>query len=412
MDPGASPPLRIGPARTGVPFSALSASRVAIVDADADAASALERLLVEQGYQSVAVLAAGPEVAEQLAGAPPELLVLALQGDGREGLAILDRLAGLMTGPTPLPVIAVVEELHDPYDVRRQVLAAGARDVLTKPWDPWDALQAVANQLETRYLHRRLHERTSLLVDGDQQRQADLARIAADLAHEVRTPLYSIRGLAEVLLHIEDDLPETLRADVQRIDDVAEEALELIGRQIEAARTAAGRTQVEVGPVHVEALFAGLRAMVEPLAQAKSLPLVFEDPGALRLRTDGGLLAQVLRNLLANAIRHTFSGEVRVSAQLVDAGRKVGFAVADTGVGIHPADRQRIFGSFERVDGSQERTAGGLGLPFARSTARLLGGGVTVVSEPGEGSTFTAVVLRDLADSGEAPGEPSGQLGP
>ncbi len=116
-------------------------------------------------------------------------------------------------------------------------------------------------------------------------------------------------------------------------------------------------------------------------------------PALPPLTVDGVRLAQVLRNLTANAIRHTLNGEVRVRARL-DGEHLIAFDVTDSGTGIHPADHDRIFEPFVRLGGEADSRDGGLGLPLARRLARRLGGDVTVRSALGDGSTFTATVVR------------------
>ncbi len=119
------------------------------------------------------------------------------------------------------------------------------------------------------------------------------------------------------------------------------------------------------------------------------------------LRTDAGKLAQILRNLVANALRHTTQGEVRVSTTVT--GEHVAFKVSDTGEGIDPADQERIFEPYTRVGSRDDGT--GLGLPLARRLAELLGGTVTVESALGKGSTFTATVATRCAHA-DAPAPP------
>jgi signal transduction histidine kinase len=113
-----------------------------------------------------------------------------------------------------------------------------------------------------------------------------------------------------------------------------------------------------------------------------------EEPAVARLRSDEVLLAQVLRNLLTNAIKFTAEGSVRLS--VVAAGSEVEFTVADTGAGIPAELHERIFEEFYQVPGSYALSGKGtgLGLPYARRLVGILGGALRVTSEPGVGSTF------------------------
>jgi signal transduction histidine kinase len=131
-------------------------------------------------------------------------------------------------------------------------------------------------------------------------------------------------------------------------------------------------------------------AIVEPLAAEKRLrftaPERVEPPTMV---TDARKLRQILVNLLGNAVKFTAQGEIGFAVE--QRGGWVEFRVSDTGIGIDPADQERIFEAFRQVDEASTRVAGGtgLGLAVARNLARMLGGDVSVCSAPGQGSTFT-----------------------
>jgi CheY-like chemotaxis protein/anti-sigma regulatory factor (Ser/Thr protein kinase) len=152
----------------------------------------------------------------------------------------------------------------------------------------------------------------------------------------------------------------------------------------------------------VTSLFGALRGALKPLLTSSSIELLFEPAQDLpTLYTDEAKIAQILRNLISNALKFTESGEVRVTAHLGDDGQSVIFVVRDTGIGIAPEDHERIFEEFSQVQTRlQKKVKGtGLGLPLSRSLARLLGGDLTLESIPGQGSVFT---LKVPASIGEA----------
>jgi CheY-like chemotaxis protein/anti-sigma regulatory factor (Ser/Thr protein kinase) len=143
------------------------------------------------------------------------------------------------------------------------------------------------------------------------------------------------------------------------------------------------------------------------LKVSDEVALVFEEPkGVSDLVTDEGKLGQILRNLISNALKFTEKGEVRVSARLAADG-EVEIAVADTGIGIAPADQERIFQEFGQVEGPvQRRVKGtGLGLALSRKLAHLLGGSLSVRSAAGQGSTFTVSIPRVLEPAAGPPPE-------
>jgi signal transduction histidine kinase len=217
------------------------------------------------------------------------------------------------------------------------------------------------------------------------------------LTHELRTPLYAVRGMAEAILRDGgDDLNARLREDVRLIDGAMQEALALVNDHLDLVRLAAGREVVRVSDVAVEELFSALRGIVVHLPRSAEVTLVFDDlNGVPPLRTDGAKLSQILRNFVVNGLKYTARGEVRISAAPVDEGAAVRFAVVDTGPGLSAADQARVFDEFVQLEpaGSVGELRGsGLGLPICRHLATLLGGEVGVTSEPGRGSTFTATI--------------------
>ncbi len=380
--------------RPGIPHDALASARIAILDDDEDNVVLLERTLRAGGYERIEAHVDPTTAVEALAADTPDLLMLDLHMPGLDGFAVLERLQRHTAGPVPLGVLVLTADTS--AEARRRALATGARDVLTKPYDLTEVLLRVGGSLENSYLLRTLDEHVERLERSDERRLVELTRLAADLAHELRTPLYAIRGLTETMLY-EDGLDETTRHDINTIDGVATAALEVVNRQIAAAQAASGRTPLTPGAVRLPELMQSLRQMLQPMADAHDTALRIDDTSELpHVHTDPVALAQILRNLLSNAIRHTFAGDVRLRTELRD-GQVVAFSVEDTGVGVHEADRDRIFEPFAQA-GEDVGRPGGLGLPLARRLARMLGGDVRL--EPGTraGSTFTATIAVGRSD--------------
>ncbi len=241
-------------------------------------------------------------------------------------------------------------------------------------------------------------------IEQEHVRAASLG-LAATIAHEVRTPLFAIRGLAEVMLD-EQEQGTPIAADVAMIDRTAQEALSLIDEQLQLARAEAGHVALRLAEIPAADVLGALRGLMRVVPRAPDVALVVDEPDAdlPTLLTDAGKLAQVLRNLVSNALRHTATGEVRVSTSLTPDQEHVAFEVRDTGEGIDPADHERIFEPYTRLGTREDGT--GLGLPLARRLAELLGGTVTVESALGKGSTFTATVAIRCAHA-DAPAVPS-----
>jgi signal transduction histidine kinase len=241
---------------------------------------------------------------------------------------------------------------------------------------------------------------TALLSELGQQAEELRGRATGNasflraLTHELRTPLYAVRGMAEAILRDGGDaLDERLREDVRLIDAAMQEALGLVNDHLDLARLTSGREVVRVSDVAVEELFSALRGIVVHLPRPADVAIVFEDlDGIPPLRTDGAKLSQILRNYVVNGLKYTARGEVRVSATAL--GGSVRFAVADTGRGLTATDQARVFDEFVQLEPAAvgELRGSGLGLPICRRLATLLGGEVGVISELGRGSTFTATI--------------------
>src|SRR5690606_9622192 len=213
------------------------------------------------------------------------------------------------------------------------------------------------------------------------------------VGHEFRTPLGSIRMLAELLLEDEAQQPlsKERRRHVELIHHTAMELSELVDDLLDLSKAQAGKMRLHITTFEVGSVFGGLRVMLRPLNRSDAVELTFEQAEGLPpMTSDASKVSLILRNLISNALKFTTRGSVRVSASALPSER-IRFVVADTGVGIHPRDHERIFEEFSQVEnplqGGVKGT--GLGLALVRRLAHMLGGEVTVESQLGQGSTFT-----------------------
>jgi signal transduction histidine kinase len=232
---------------------------------------------------------------------------------------------------------------------------------------------------------------------GELRRRAEAnARFLSSLTHELRTPLYAVRGMTEAILRDhEADLSDGMRQDVTLIDGAMVEALELVNDHLDLAKLAAGRTTVRLSDVDVPELFATLRAVVTRLPAHRGVELHFDEAHGLPVvRTDGFKLSQILRNFIVNALKFTEAGHVRLSAREVRDGAAVRFEVSDTGPGLSKEDQERAFEEFVQLGAERpgELRGTGLGLPLTRRLAAILGGEVGVRSTLGEGATFCVTI--------------------
>jgi signal transduction histidine kinase/CheY-like chemotaxis protein len=253
---------------------------------------------------------------------------------------------------------------------------------------------------------------------ADHLRRADdmKTRFLSNMSHEFRTPLNSVLALSRLLLDRTDgDLTPEQEKQVGYIRRSAEDLTELVNDLLDLAKVEAGKIVVRPVEFEVASLFGALRGMLRPLLVNDAVALVFEEPlGVPPLYSDEGKVSQILRNFISNALKFTERGEVRVSAALTSGGESVVFAVADTGIGIAREDQERIFQEFGQLDNPvQRRVRGtGLGLPLTRKLTELLGGRLTLASQPGAGSTFSAILpLRFAEPDPEEPGVPAAPEG-
>jgi signal transduction histidine kinase len=361
--------------------------RIVVLDDDETNVLLLSRLLTRAGYEDVVTSTDPVGTTAAILEDPPDLLLLDLRMPELDGYGVLERLAPLLAPPHELAVLVLTADLTT--ETRHRALAAGARDFVTKPFDLVELALRVGNLLETADLHRRLREQNDRLESAVGARTDELVRLSAELAHEVRTPLYAIRGVAEVLLDFEDGLPPALRGDITQVDAFARLALELVDRGIASARAVAGSVLPAPAAVEVATVLDDLRDVMGRTAGAADGRLhVADGAGLPPIVTDAPRLGQVLRNLVADALGAAGEGPVRVSAELRDDGARMAFHVR------RPEAPDAAPGSVPGVAGAAEDH--GMGLPIARRLARLLGGEVTV-SDAGDGDTcLTATVATRL----------------
>jgi CheY-like chemotaxis protein len=215
----------------------------------------------------------------------------------------------------------------------------------------------------------------------------------ANMSHELRTPLNSSLILAKLLSDNKDGtLTEEQVKYAQAIHSSNNDLLALINDILDLSRIEAGHVELAEENLTVSSVLQRLKETFEPLAAQKGLALRIhaEADAPTQLVADSQRLQQILKNLLANAVKFTEHGSVSLVVSGSGAGR-IRFAVSDTGIGIAQAQTEVIFEAFRQADGSTRRRYGGtgLGLSISRDLAARMGGSIAVASEPGRGSCFT-----------------------
>ena len=239
-------------------------------------------------------------------------------------------------------------------------------------------------------LYAELEEKTLLLREAGESK----TRLWSNVSHELRTPLNSVIGLSRLLL---DPGSEPLSAEQRRRITMVSAAggtlLALVDELLDVAKAEAGRMRPRSAAVDLRALLAQLKDVMYGTATGDDVVLVIPEPEAPPVPvTDEAMLIRILRNLLSNGLKFTRSGEVRLDIEQ-ESERWLLFKVSDTGVGIPEDQLADVFEEFYQVAGPHQRgrPGTGLGLPYARRLAEVLGGTLTLESIVGRG---TCVTLR------------------
>jgi len=251
----------------------------------------------------------------------------------------------------------------------------------------------------------RLHLADAIAEAEVQRARADRAdqgrrELIVSASHELRTPVASISAHVESLLKPGRDMDEETRkyltvvaAETDRLGSLVDDVLAL-------ARAEADELHLDIRPVEVSALLDQVCEALAPLARReRNLSLVHSSvPGMANAMADRDRLGQVLTNLIRNAVNHTPDGGI-VSVDATQFGDRVLITVSDTGIGIEPADVERIFDRFYRTDTSRARATGGsgLGLAIVRDLLTAMGGSIAAESTPGQGSAFRVSLARETA---------------
>jgi adenylate cyclase len=227
-----------------------------------------------------------------------------------------------------------------------------------------------------------------------QQASEHKSQFVSSVSHELRTPLNAIIGLTDMLVTNAARFgTEKAKEPLQRVHRAGTHLLGLINQVLDLSKIEAGKLELNPEPVNLARLIDEVISTAGQLAEQNKNRLVVEAQENLgSLTVDPVRLRQILLNLLSNACKFTKDGEVALRARKVANGRDwIELSVADTGIGMTSEQQARLFEEFSQAERTTAQRFGGtgLGLAITRKLARMMGGDVTVTSEPGKGSVFT-----------------------
>jgi CheY-like chemotaxis protein/signal transduction histidine kinase/HAMP domain-containing protein len=368
-----------------------------------------------------------------LGSAPPQALLFVPLTRGGVTVGVLEF---ALFGKVSDDALALLRSIREPLAVTFEVTRsrAGIRELLEQTQRQAELLARQETELRLRNQHlqeqqeelrlaneelesqrRALSEQNAELAqarENVQKKVEELARVSsyksqflANMSHELRTPLNSMLLLSHLLSENESgNLTAKQVEHIRTIHDAGKDLLDLVNQVLDLAKIESGKQEVHLETVSIDHLAAHCRKVFTPLAEAKGLRFRVERAPELpaTVTTDPQRAERILTNLVANAIKYTEEGEVRVLIQRPTPGVRfaradlsprsaIAFVVSDTGVGIGAESHERVFLPFEQLDGHSRRrhTGTGLGLAIARESALLLGGDLHLQSAPGRGSTFT-----------------------
>ena len=331
---------------------------------------------------------------------PPDLVLTDVMMPRLDGFGLLAALRA-DDRTRAIPVIMLSARAGEESAV--EGIDAGADDYLIKPFSARELIARISGTLALA----RLRQESAQRLEQANRELAAAARskseFVANMSHEIRTPLNAIIGMTSLMLRSPLNTAQNEYAEVIRAS--GEHLLNLIGDVLDFSKIEAGAVRVERAPFNVRECIQAAIDIASVRAVAKGLALVSHVAPEVPhwVIGDSSRLRQILINLLANAVKFTDAGQVTLSATATPSGphlADLGFAIADTGIGIAEADQAALFDAFVQVDGTTTPThqGTGLGLAISAHLAHLMGGAIAVQSTLGEGSTFTVSLPAALVD--------------
>ena len=258
----------------------------------------------------------------------------------------------------------------------------------------------VADYLETENIVSAFNDVIARMRVLDESRQ----EFVSNVSHELKTPMTSMKVLADSLLQMGEDVPQEMyREFLQYIDGELDRENQMIEELLNLARMDRKQITMNIASIDINALTEDVLKRVRPLAQKKDVELLLVSEREIRAEVDEVKMVMILTNLIENAVKYN-RDHGKVTVRLDSDGKSFTIEVKDTGIGIPKEAQAKIFDRFYRVDQSRSREIGGtgLGLSIVRSAVLLHRGTIRVDSEENAGTTFTVSIPLNFIENPDA----------
>jgi signal transduction histidine kinase len=390
-----------------------SSYRLLVADDNADMREYLKDLLSTQW--KVSTYPDGASALKASLDNPPDLVLADVMMPGLDGFELLRQLRAQFS-TREIPVVLLSARAGE--ESRIEGLRAGANDYLVKPFSSRELLTRIAVQLEIARIRRETEQSLRELADDLEEKvrqrtveleNANMAKdeFLANMSHEIRTPMSGVLGMTEILLH--QDLPENVQDDLEMIRGSADSVMTLINDLFDLSRISQGKFEFYTEEFDPRAMIRDATGPFKFQALSSDLDFIIfiDEHVPSHIVGDKDRIAQVIKNLVSNAIKFTEQGYVKIEVKTEEQDAetlRLLVSVSDSGVGIPKSKQKDVFSAFTQLDSSYSKKFAGMGLGLAISKRLVegMGGEIKVDSVKGRGTTFSFYVTCGLVTEEQA----------